>query len=619
MARRSSSSWSGAAAGCALAVGLVVALCSAAPVGATDVVPEPLPAGVAGERPLGSARDLQRPSPALAPVASPDVVGPVDVPYTAVTAVPANADRLQKVLKTVGVPASSSVDPVRLQKRLPNGLPLTYRVCSQAPDRNATCTERVPSGVPVLVDVAGGDAADLLLDAVPAAGTDALVAAAGLRDEQRRADALAGTLAGGLTMLSLRLPTSDVAAASPLRASVRIDYELPSGQQLSIGLDGSDGLPRATSATFGSDPSAGITASLRNIGATAPFAVSVTSAAGDTFSARATAPVPASMRLSARTGNVTGVEVDNSATTDRIDLALAGRGGAVRAALTKVPKRADYVLDVPDRSATASASGTLGRIEFLARVPVGGRTWSSSADVSGLRARLDAEFGEGELSVRSSRGAIGSVALAVANHDTATVPQSADYLAVHHDDTSGDLDAGVSVPDAREVDYARTAAGDQTYQLDTGPSVVALDTDIRADGDVQYFVGGLLTAPARVGIATSGGQLRYTSDVPLGVRLTVAAGKVGALNDLFVPLYDSGVAVRVAGCHGDGCETDGGAFCSASGRCFAVGANLAVDSDAPTLVATDLRTGVTQLAGRRSGEPIDVYFARDGSGSQGGS
>lgn len=307
--------------------------------------------------------------------------------------------------------------------------------------------------------------------------------------------------------------------------------------------------------------------------------------------------LPRSMRITGTFGGTTHLTVANSASVSRAALTVTSAStGYLQGALTGVPASVDYLLDVPNRHTEATMSAALGGIDLLAHVPVGGRTWSAFAKVTTIPGRFTADFADGAFAFNALSGALGSAEVAVTNHDGATVPDQADYLAVHYDAGSGDVDAGASIHSLSSVSYSKSAAGNQSFALAMGAATIALDADLRLAGDLRLFAGGTVTTPANVTITSSNGHIVYTADRSMAIRLSVGVGKTAALDGLAVPLYAQGVAVRAAGCSGAGCASDSSVFCTVFSRCFGAAANIVIPK-APTKVDIDPAAGTTTIGG----------------------
>jgi hypothetical protein len=256
-------------------------------------------------------------------------------------------------------------------------------------------------------------------------------------------------------------------------------------------------------------------------------------------------------------------------------------------------------------------SSPIDDITVVAHVPAGGRTWSAFAQAHDIPGQFTADFGAGAFGFHAVSGPIGSATFAVTNHAGATVPALSHYLTAHYDQLSGDVDAGARVVQLSQVAYGKSAAGNQTFDLDMGAATVGLDADVvlAANGarDTRFSAGGTITTPNSVHVDISNGHIVYHSDQSAALRLSAAVGKVAALAGLGAPLYTQGVAVRARGCSGGpGCATDASTFCTVFASCFGAVANVILPG-LPTKVDIDTEAGTVDLVGLHPTGTLKVY------------
>lgn len=328
------------------------------------------------------------------------------------------------------------------------------------------------------------------------------------------------------------------------------------------------------------------------------------------------AELPARLHLTGTLGGVTHVTVDDSAPLDTLAVKVTdAASGYLDARLSDVPASLDYVVNGPGGHAEATMSGPIGDISVLAHVPHDGRTWSALADVSNVPGHFTADFGNGSFGFHALSGPLGSATFAVTNHAGATVPDMSRYLAAHYDQKSGDVDAAARLAGLTTASYGRTAAGNQTFDLETGAATVGLDADagFTANGarDTRFSAGGSITTPNTVHVDLSGGHIVYRSDQSAALRLSAAVGKVAALAGLGAPLYGQGVAVRAAHCStGPGCADDTSVFCSVFADCFGAVANVVLPG-LPTRVDIDTKAGTVDVQGLHPQGDLKVFAELD--------
>jgi hypothetical protein len=330
------------------------------------------------------------------------------------------------------------------------------------------------------------------------------------------------------------------------------------------------------------------------------------------------ADLPADVHLSGNFGSVNRIKLDDSAPITSISAKITNASsGYLQATITGVPATMDYLVDLPNSHAEATMSSAIDDISVIAHVPFDGRTWSAFVQATTIPGHFTADFGAGSFGFHALSGALGSATFAVSNHAGATVPALNAYLAAHYDQLSGDIDAGARVTQLSTVAYGKSAAGNQTFDLDMGAATVGLDANIvlAANGaqDTRFSVGGTLTTPntVHVDIANSG-HIVYQADTSAALFLSAAVGKVAALSGLGAPLYSQGVAVRAKGCSGGaGCADDASVFCSVFSACFGAVANVSLPG-LPTKVDIDTQAGTVNLVGLHPTGTLKVFAELNG-------
>ncbi|CAN5566404.1 hypothetical protein BH20ACT2_BH20ACT2_17730 [soil metagenome] len=320
--------------------------------------------------------------------------------------------------------------------------------------------------------------------------------------------------------------------------------------------------------------------------------------------------------MTGQIGSITRVNIDNSEPIDTITAKITGVDeGFLSATITDLPAQVDLVVDLPARHAESTASAPLGGVSLLARVPFEGRTWGVFAELTGVPAQWDADFGNGTFRFRGLSGPLGSAALAVTNHAGATAV-AGNHLAVHYREATGDVDASAAVSNLSHAEYSRGASS-QTFQLDVSDDRVWVDADIvlAAGGvdDTRLAAAGRISGlPNTVRIGLDEGAPSYSSDRPIGILAEVRLGKVAALSGLGAPLFDNGIAVRARGCNpGPGCASDATALCTAFSRCVGVVGTINLSS-LPTDVSLDLEARTVSIDGYQGPSTLELYLALEG-------
>ncbi|SFB63438.1 hypothetical protein SAMN05216266_13510 [Amycolatopsis marina] len=269
----------------------------------------------------------------------------------------ATLQELIDALTSGELPPPLPVDPLALLEELPDGIPrITYRVCSESETKQVSCSLTLPLGVPAVVDVTGDRTPDVLADLLPAVAVgdivgpvreildlereldevtsrlgvvlelledplnailhpELLVERLRLQDLvasltttlQEKVEALLRVINVGLAMLSLRLPTSEL-AGEDLPGHVWAVYDIPGRKRLSLGYDGfrrGSSLPTASLGVFTLNPFEAvrgifdIKASLIQVGAGESLAVTAGMASvTEDDAGRAYDPTVASSRFS---------------------------------------------------------------------------------------------------------------------------------------------------------------------------------------------------------------------------------------------------------------------------------------------------------------------------------
>lgn len=291
------------------------------------------------------------------------------------------------------------------------------------------------------------------------------------------------------------------------------------------------------------------------------------------------------------------------------------------AAVTDIPAEADLLVDLPARHLEGRMSAPVGGITAVARSPFAGRDFVAIAELQGVPAHLDADFGNGTFRFRGISGPLGMARFSVTNHAGATAP-AGQHVSAHYKETSGDFDGSVLVRNLSHAEYSRTDA-EQTTRLDSD----TLGQPVFADADVVLAANGrddtrlALTAkitnlPKTLVLKQNlaDGKLTYTGDKSIGLQAEVRLGKIKALDGLGAPMFANGAAVRARGCdEGAGCVKVDTPICKLFPRCLGVVGTVNLPS-LPTNLALNLAqkqiefTGYTQPAGA----PLKAYLEVDG-------
>ncbi|CRK62244.1 hypothetical protein [Alloactinosynnema sp. L-07] len=243
------------------------------------------------------------------------------------------------------------------------------------------------------------------------------------------------------------------------------------------------------------------------------------------------------------------------------------------AATVNVPTGIDILVDLPAKHLQGTLTDVLDGVTAVARFPVGAATGPRSPSSPESR-RSSTRLGRREPAVPRRQRAVGGRPACrdqPREHDRATGL----HAAVHYRQSTGDLDASVSVRKLSHIEYSRTEQGNQTFRLDVdtagAPVFVDADVVLGAD-DTRYAVSGRIdNLPSTIRVDVADGKITYAADRNIGLALNVAFGKAAALNGLGAPLFDNGVAAVARGCDdGAGCTRDESPFCTAFARCFGV-------------------------------------------------
>ncbi|WP_054044260.1 hypothetical protein [Alloactinosynnema sp. L-07] len=285
------------------------------------------------------------------------------------------------------------------------------------------------------------------------------------------------------------------------------------------------------------------------------------------------------------------------------------------AATVNVPTGIDILVDLPAKHLQGTLTDVLDGVTAVARFPVGGRDWTAIAEFTGVPKEFDADWADGNLRFRGVSGPLEAVRLAVTNHANTTAPTGL-HAAVHYRQSTGDLDASVSVRKLSHIEYSRTEQGNQTFRLDVdtagAPVFVDADVVLGAD-DTRYAVSGRIdNLPSTIRVDVADGKITYAADRNIGLALNVAFGKAAALNGLGAPLFDNGVAAVARGCDdGAGCTRDESPFCTAFARCFGVVGTVNLPG-LPTSVVVDMKNRTFTLDDYRPTAPLQAYVGVHG-------
>jgi hypothetical protein len=340
--------------------------------------------------------------------------------------------------------------------------------------------------------------------------------------------------------------------------------------------------------------------------------------------------VPASIDVNYDLGDRPHVHYKASSAVPRVELFVSPQGVEtldpnanhyLSAAVTDVPTEADFLIDLPARHLEGVMSAPLGGIAAVARSPFDGRDYTALAELTGVPAHLDADFGNGAMRFRGLTGPLGSARFAVTNHAGATAP-TGEHVSAHYRQTTGDFDGSVFVRNLSHAEYSRGDA-QQTTRLnaDTQGRPVFADADVvlAADGvdDTRLAltarIDNLPTALTLL-INLADGKITYTGDRSIGLLAEVYLGKVAALNGLGAPLFANGAAVRARGCDtGPGCARVDTPICTLFARCLGLAGTVHLPG-LPTSLALNLAGKQIELTGytQPAGAPLSAYLEVDG-------
>ncbi|MEU0882021.1 hypothetical protein ABZ345_25690 [Lentzea sp. NPDC005914] len=283
-----------------------------------------------------------------------------------------------------------------------------------------------------------------------------------------------------------------------------------------------------------------------------------------------------------------------------------------------VPTSVEVLADLAAKHLQGKLAQQLDLVDVVARFPVAGRDWTASVHLEAVPADFDADWADGNLRFRALSAPLGVAKLAVTNHRGTSAPTGL-HAAVHYRQTSGDLDASVSVRKLSHIEYSRASTGNQTFRLDTdtGGDPVFVDADVvlaanNAD-DTRYSVLGRIdNLPSTIRVDVGDGKITYAADRNVGLALNVAFGKISALNGLGAPLFANGVAAVARGCaEGAGCAKDESPFCQAFPRCFGVVGTVNLPG-LPTGITIDLNARKVVLDDYRPTAPLQAYVGVHG-------
>ncbi|WP_405150187.1 hypothetical protein OG589_16945 [Sphaerisporangium sp. NBC_01403] len=266
-------------------------------------------------------------------------------------------------------------------------------------------------------------------------------------------------------------------------------------------------------------------------------------------------------------------------------------GEDVHATVRDVHRHVAVVADLAGRRLDWTADRPVASVLAFARADYQGRRFSVAAKATGVPARFEAGWGDGTYRFRGVSGPVGSVTLAVTNHDGARAP-SGPHLAAHYRAATGDLDASVRVDGLTSVEFGGSDAGFKAA-FQAARQSVALDADVYLAGDLRFGALGTL-GPIPGGIevsAAGGGPVTYSaSGARMDLKAQVWLGKVAAINGISgVPGVASGVALADGGC------VPGSADCAGDQGPFCAGASTPADKG--TGASTDAAKGEAAARG----------------------
>ncbi|MGW4642326.1 hypothetical protein ACWEN6_27690 [Sphaerisporangium sp. NPDC004334] len=291
----------------------------------------------------------------------------------------------------------------------------------------------------------------------------------------------------------------------------------------------------------------------------------------------------------------------------------AGRGGEgggddVWVTVAGVHRRVAMLADLAGGRLSWTADRPTASVSAFARTRFQGRDFRVAAEVRDVPARFEAGWGGGTYYFQGLSGPVGSATVAVADHDGARAPRGP-HLAVHYDRSTGDLDGSVRVDGLTGARFGGGGGGFKASFQSGSPAVrngspaarsgspavrsgspatssgspaagsgspaaggdagqgVALDADVRLEGDLRFGVLGTLgPVPGDVEVsAVPGGPVTYSA---AGRRMDLEAqvwlGKAAAIGAIpGVPEVASGLSLVDGGCApgAAGCAADQGAFC----------------------------------------------------------
>ncbi|WP_157984999.1 hypothetical protein [Lentzea terrae] len=285
---------------------------------------------------------------------------------------------------------------------------------------------------------------------------------------------------------------------------------------------------------------------------------------------------------------------------------------------TGVPTSVEVLVDLVAKHMQGKLAQQLDLVDVVARFPVAGRDWTAMTHLEAVPADFDADWADGNLRFRALSAPLGVAKLAVTNHRDTSAPAGL-HAAVHHRQTTGDLDASVSVRKLSHIEYSRASTGNQTFRLDTdtGGDPVFVDADVVLAAnnvdDTRYSVLGRIdNLPSTIRVDVGDGKITYAADRNVGLALNVAFGKISALNGLGAPLFANGVAAVARGCaEGAGCAKDESPFCQVFPRCFGVVGTVNLPG-LPTGITIDLNARKVVLDDYRPTAPLQAYVGVHG-------
>ncbi|MFC7381767.1 hypothetical protein [Sphaerisporangium rhizosphaerae] len=283
----------------------------------------------------------------------------------------------------------------------------------------------------------------------------------------------------------------------------------------------------------------------------------------------------------------------------------AGRGGGdggddVWVTVAGVHRRVAMLADLAGGRLSWTADRPTASVSAFARTRFQGRDFRVAAEARDVPARFEAGWGGGTYYFQGLSGPVGSATVAVADHDGARAPRGP-HLAVHYDHSTGDLDGSVRVDGLTGARFGGGGGGFKASFQSGSPAVrnaspvprsgspavrngspatssspaagggagrgVALDADVRLEGDLRFGVLGTLgPVPGDVEVsAVPGGPVTYSAaGRRMDLKAQVWLGKAAAIGAIpGVPEVASGLSMVDGGCvpGAAGCAADQGAFC----------------------------------------------------------